>query len=46
MAFLLALVVDGTLHLNDSKRVQKKWEADIPTLITQGEAYWPGVRSK
>lgn len=39
-------IVDGKLYLNYSKRVQKKWEADIPTFIRQGEANWPGVLSK
>ena len=39
-------IVDGKLYLNYSKRVQKKWEADIRGFIEQGERNWPGVLSK
>jgi hypothetical protein len=39
-------IVDGRLYLNYSKRVQKKWEADIPGFIRQGNANWPGVLNK
>jgi hypothetical protein len=39
-------IVGGKLYLNYSKRVQRKWEADIPTFIKQGESNWPGVLSK
>lgn len=36
-------IVDGKLYLNYSKRVQRKWEANIPEYIRQGEANWPAV---
>ena len=39
-------IVDGKLYLNYSKRVQKKWETDIPGFTRQGDANWPGVLSK
>jgi hypothetical protein len=39
-------IVGGKLYLNYSKRVQRKWEADIPTFIKQGESNWPGMLSK
>jgi len=34
-------IVDGKLYLNYSKDVQKKWEADIPARIREGEKNWP-----
>lgn len=39
-------IVDGSLYVNYSKRVQRKWEANIPEYIRQGQAHWPGVLSK
>jgi hypothetical protein len=39
-------IVDGKLYLNYSKRVQRKWEANIPEYIRQGEASWPAVLNK
>jgi YHS domain-containing protein len=39
-------IVDGKLYLNYSKRVQKRWEADIPGCIIKGQANWPGVLRK
>jgi hypothetical protein len=39
-------VVNGRLYLNYSKRVQKRWEADIPGYITKGHANWPEVLRK
>ena len=39
-------IVDGKLYLNYSKRVQKRWEADIPGYIAKGRANWPGVLNK
>ncbi|MEO1192688.1 MAG: YHS domain-containing (seleno)protein [Pseudomonadota bacterium] len=36
-------IVDGKLYLNFSKRVQRRWERDIPARIRAANAYWPGV---
>lgn len=37
-------IVDGKLYLNYSKDVQKKWEADIPGFIKQGNENWPKLK--
>ncbi len=34
-------VVDGKLYLNYSPKVQKIWEADIPSRIARANAEWP-----
>jgi YHS domain-containing protein len=39
-------IVDGKLYLNYSKRVQKRWEEDVPGYITKGQANWPDVLNK
>jgi hypothetical protein len=39
-------IVDGKLYLNYSKRVQRRWEQDIPGYIAKGQANWPGVLHK
>lgn len=39
-------IVDGRLYLNYSKRVQRKWETNIPEYIKQAQANWPGVLTK
>lgn len=36
-------IVDGKLYLNYSKRIQRRWEKDIPGHITNGIANWPKV---
>ena len=36
-------IVDGKLYLNYSKRVQRRWEKDIPTCISNANANWPKV---
>lgn len=36
-------IVDGKLYLNYSKRVQRRWEEDIPGHIKAADANWPGV---
>ena len=36
-------IVDGKLYLNYSKRIQRRWEGDIPGFITAADANWPGV---
>jgi hypothetical protein len=36
-------IVDGKLYLNFSRRIQRRWERDIPGNIARGEANWPGV---
>ncbi|MEM1076773.1 MAG: YHS domain-containing (seleno)protein [Pseudomonadota bacterium] len=34
-------IVDGKLYLNYSRRIQRKWERDIPGNIKAGNANWP-----
>ncbi len=39
-------VVDGKLYLNYSKRIQKKWEKDIPGNIEKADGNWPKLLKK
>ena len=34
-------IVDDKLYLNYSRRIQRRWEKDIPGRITSGDAQWP-----
>jgi len=36
-------IVDDKLYLNLSKRIQKKWEKDIPGYIDSANQKWPGL---
>ena len=36
-------IVDGKLYLNYSRRIQRKWERDIPGRIAAGNRNWPAV---
>jgi len=36
-------IVDGKLYLNFNKRIQRRWERDIPARIAAADANWPGV---
>ena len=36
-------IVDGKLYLNYSRRIQRRWERDIPGRIAAADANWPGV---
>lgn len=36
-------IVDDKLYLNYSKRIQRRWERDIPARIASADANWPGV---
>ncbi|NET11347.1 MAG: YHS domain-containing protein, partial [Symploca sp. SIO2B6] len=36
-------IVDGKLYLNYDKRVQSRWERDIPGNIAKADQNWPGV---
>ncbi|MFK7744472.1 MAG: YHS domain-containing (seleno)protein [Roseobacter sp.] len=36
-------IVDGKLYLNYSRRIQRKWEKDIPGRIAAADAKWPGL---
>ncbi|SEN47111.1 YHS domain-containing (seleno)protein [Palleronia pelagia] len=36
-------IVDGKLYLNYSRRIQRRWNRDIPTHISRGDANWPGL---
>lgn len=39
-------LVDGTLYLNISKSVQKRWEQDIPGYIDLADRNWPDLRDE
>ena len=34
-------IVDGKLYLNYSRRIQRRWEKDIPGNISRATANWP-----
>jgi YHS domain-containing protein len=34
-------IVDGRLFLNYDKKVQAKWQQDVPGYVAQGDANWP-----
>jgi hypothetical protein len=36
-------IVDNKLYLNYSRRIQRRWERDIPGRISSANANWPGV---
>ncbi|WP_425092471.1 YHS domain-containing (seleno)protein [Tropicimonas sp. S265A] len=36
-------IVDGKLYLNFSRRIQRRWERDIPGNIARGDGNWPAV---
>jgi YHS domain-containing protein len=36
-------IVDGKLYLNYSRRIQRKWERDIPARIAAADANWPMI---
>lgn len=38
-------IVDGKLYLNVNRRIQQKWEKDIPGNIAKADQNWPGVLS-
>ena len=38
-------IYEGKLYLNFSRRVQRRWERDIPGNIARGNANWPSVLS-
>ena len=33
----------GRLYLNANRRVRTQWLAELPDIIAQGEANWPGI---
>lgn len=39
-------IVEGKLYLNYSRRVRRKWRADIPGFIAAADANWPTLRLK
>ncbi|MBL8115116.1 MAG: hypothetical protein JNK60_19690 [Acidobacteria bacterium] len=39
-------IVDGKLYLNYNKDVQKKWAAELPTIIQKADGNWPAVLAK
>jgi YHS domain-containing protein len=38
-------IVDGKLYLNFNRRIQQKWEKDIPGNVAKADKNWPGVLS-
>ena len=36
-------IVDGKLYLNLNRKIQKRWEKDIPGYIQKADQNWPGV---
>ena len=36
-------IVDGKLYLNYSRRIQRRWERDIPARIAAADAHWPKI---
>lgn len=36
-------IVDGKLYLNYSRRIQRRWEKDIPVNISRDTANWPKI---
>lgn len=36
-------IVDGKLYLNYNKKIQKRWERDIPGFIAAANQNWPSV---
>ncbi|WIV97286.1 YHS domain-containing (seleno)protein [Kinneretia aquatilis] len=39
-------LVDGKLHLNVNKDVQKKWLEDVPGNNKKADANWPSIKAK
>jgi hypothetical protein len=39
-------IVNGRLYLNYSRRVQVKWEEDIPGNIAKGDINWPAINRR
>lgn len=37
-------IVDGTLYLNVTKKVQRVWEKDIPGYVALADQNWPALR--
>lgn len=37
-------IVDGKLYLNYDKKVQEKWEKDIPGFIGKADTNWPKLK--
>jgi hypothetical protein len=42
----VAYFVDGRLYLNLSRAVQKRWQQDIPGLITRANQNWTSPKSR
>lgn len=38
-------IVDGKLYLNANRRIQRRWERDIPGFIARADANWPALRN-
>jgi YHS domain-containing protein len=37
-------IVDDRLYLNYDRRIQSRWERDIPGFIARADANWPGLQ--
>lgn len=38
-------IVNGKLYLNANRRIQHRWERDIPGFIARADANWPALRN-
>lgn len=38
-------IVDSKLYLNANRRIQRRWEGDIPGFIARADANWPRLRN-
>jgi YHS domain-containing protein len=39
-------IVDGRLYLNYSRRIQRRWERDVPGNISRADTNWPGLSGR
>jgi len=39
-------IVDGALYLNYDRKIQQRWEGDIPGFIEAADANWPKIKSE
>jgi YHS domain-containing protein len=39
-------IVNGRLYLNYNSEIQRRWEQDIPRMVSRADANWPGVLAR
>lgn len=39
-------IVDGKLYLNYSRRIQRRWERDVPGNIARADGNWPALEGR